>query len=83
MFAVRQCLLAKAVPIRGLVREDCHLQLSLSVCGKLVMINFILYCRLATRDPISGVTRDSPVQSSRCKNSLAGDEPVVVCSVLL
>ena len=46
-------------------------------------LHFILSCWLATRDPISGVTRDNRVRSFRCKNSLAGDELVVTCGVLL
>ena len=51
--------------------------------ANLSWLHFILSCWLATRDPISDVTKDNRVGSSRCKNSLAGDEPVVACGVLL
>ena len=51
--------------------------------ANLSWLDFILSCWLAKRDPISSVTRDNRVRSSRCENSLAGENPVVPYGVLL
>ena len=51
--------------------------------SNLLWLDFILSCWLAKRDPISGVTRDNRVRSSRWENSLAGENPVVPYGVLL
>ena len=57
---------------------------AISLCfANLSWLHFILCCWLAMRDPISSVTRDNRVRSSRCKNNLAVDEPVEGCGVLL
>ena len=83
MFAVLQYQLATSVPTGGHVREHCRSQLSLCIWQTCRDWTLFLSCWLATRDSISGVTRDNRVRSSRCKNSLAGDEPVVACGMLL
>ena len=79
MFAVRQYQLATSVPIDGHVRDHCRSQLLLYIwqsCRDLTS-----FCRAGW--PREGVTTDSRVRSSCCKNSLAGDEPVVACGMLL
>ena len=45
--------------------------------------SFILACSPAMWLARSGLTQERRVRSSRCRNSLAGDELVVACSVLL